>query len=83
MTKLTQQQKPFAQTKIYSGTYTCDASLWEDEYVEESFDYTIAVSEDLDNRCITDMTITWEDAVPRNVEEVEAEIKRLYDDQHS
>jgi hypothetical protein len=80
MSKLKITKKPFSETKYYSGTYTTDVSLWEDEYQEESYDFTVAVNHDNDNQNCEITEITWVEEIPRDVDSAEDKINSEFFD---
>lgn len=54
-------KKPFSETMFYSGTYTADSSLNEDEYQENRYDFTLIhiVGDNSED----EVSITWLDDV--------------------
>jgi hypothetical protein len=80
MSKLKITKKPFSETKYYNGTYRTDVSLWEDEYQEESYDFTVAVNHDNDNQSYEITEITWVDEIPRDVDSAEEKINSEFFD---
>ena len=54
---ITIESKPFATTMYYSGIYTADISLWEDEYQEGRYEFTLIyfIQDSLED----DVSITW------------------------
>lgn len=74
MSKLNVDPKPFQETHHYSGEYKCDCSQWEDEYQEETFEFTVVVNYDNDNQMASIAEIVWTDQIPPRVEEVEDKI---------
>jgi hypothetical protein len=68
MKNLKIEKKPFSETKHYSGKYTCDCSQWEDEYQEETYEFTVVVTIDNDNQSTSLEEIIWIDKQPRDVD---------------
>lgn len=63
---------PFSSVSLYGGTYTADASLWEDEYQEALYEFTLEhiVQDDSESQ----VNITWVDDAPNNAKDIEEEI---------
>lgn len=78
MSNLSIQPTPFSETHFYSGEYTCDCSQWEDEYQEETFEFTVEVTYDNDNQQVSIVGITWIDKTPPRVEDVEDKINNNF-----
>lgn len=76
MNNLKINKKPFAVTKHYSGTYTCD-SQWEDEIQQETYSFTIQVTDYTEGETELD-TIVWDSSQPRDIDAAELFIEENY-----
>jgi hypothetical protein len=74
MSKIQISASPYNLTAYYDGKYTCDCSQWEDEYQEDTYEFTLV----FDTATSTVVEIVWQDRTPKNAEEIQSRITREF-----